>query len=140
MGFQLYTAFVGRWRSCRRAKSSCFCLLTARMSWQYALPQNVHPSIVQQRRTVLKFNLYPSKTSKTYSWLAVVSSSLLISTVLVSSVITVFLPLPVAKQWFLKHFIYTIEIKRWFTCLAISLYKLCHTPARGRNPFVIQYS
>jgi len=85
---------------CSRAKSSLFCLLTSRMSWQYALPLNVHPNDVLQRRMVRRFRVYPMLVNRTCSWVAVVSSSWRIcsSTILLTSgVITVLLPLPACR-------------------------------------------
>ena len=50
-------------------------LFVSRISWQYTLPQKVHPRAVRQQRTVLKVMLYLRATSMRCSWTAVVSLS-----------------------------------------------------------------
>jgi len=79
---------------CLRAKSSLFCLLASRISWQYVLPLNVHPNDVLHWTMVRRLRAYPMLVSRACSWLAVVSSSRHIcsSTILLmSEVITILL-------------------------------------------------
>ena len=67
------------------------------MSWQYALPLNVHPRSARQRRIVFLDILNPCDVRRTWSCSAVVSSSdrIFSSTmVFISGVITVGLPEP----------------------------------------------
>ena len=56
------------------AKAKRFALLASRISWQYALPLNVHPSDFRQQRTVNLLILYPREISSWWSWIAVISS------------------------------------------------------------------
>ena len=58
-----------------RAHASLFSLFAWRINWQYALPRNVHPKEVLQRKTVRREILIPCVFRSSWSWYAVVSSS-----------------------------------------------------------------
>ena len=64
------------------AHSNLFCLLASLISWQYALPRNVHPSAVLHRKMVLKDMSIPLSSSILWSCVAVdsLSSSIFWST------------------------------------------------------------
>ena len=58
-----------------RANCRRLALFASLISWQYALPRNVHPRDSLHRKMVLRLMLYPALTSSSCSWYAVVSSS-----------------------------------------------------------------